>query len=99
FLCRLDLGLLDYEEFLCFRTTWSTRLVLLLRSILVSSFSTVLSANAISFAILTLSSRLSRPSKSAHPLGLSYRPRRCSLWLRALGEPLIRTSLPPSLSR
>ena len=31
-LCRLDLGLSDYEDLLCFRTTWSTRLVLLFRS-------------------------------------------------------------------
>jgi hypothetical protein len=75
-LSRLDLGLDDYEDFLRFRTTWSTRLVLLLRSNLVSSFSTVRSANAISFAIPTPSSRLSRSSKSAHPLGLSDRPRR-----------------------
>ncbi len=74
-LCRLDLGLGDYEDFLCFRTR-STRLVLLLRSTLVSSFSTVRSANAISFAIPTPSSRLSRSSKSAHPRGLSDRPRR-----------------------
>src|SRR5216683_1802641 len=75
-LSRLDLGLGDYENFFRFRTTWSTRLVLLLRSTLLSSFSTVRSAKAISFAIPTPSSRLSRSSKSAHPLGLSDRPRR-----------------------
>src|SRR5207249_5113760 len=75
-LSRLDLGLGDYEDFLRFRTTWSIRLVLLLRSTLLSSFSIVRSANAISFAIPTPSSRLSRSSKSAHPLGLSDRPRR-----------------------
>jgi len=72
-LCRLDLGLSDYEDFFRFRTTWSTRLVLLFRSSLLSSFSTVRSANAISFAIPTPSSRLSRSAKSAHPLGLSDR--------------------------
>ena len=72
-LSRLDLSLGDYKDFLCFKTTWSTRLVLLLRSTLVSSFSTVRSANAISFAIPTPSSRLSRSAKSAHPLGLSDR--------------------------
>ena len=75
-LSRLDLGLCDYEDFLRFSTTWSTRLVLLFRSSLLSSFSTVRSANAISFAIPTPSSRLSRSSKSAHPRGLSDRPRR-----------------------
>ena len=75
-LSRLDLGLSDYKDFFGFRTAWSTRLVLLLRSIFVSSFSTVRSANAISFAIPTPSSRLSRSSKSAHPLGLSDRPLR-----------------------
>jgi hypothetical protein len=68
---RLDLGFGDYEDFLGFRTTWSTRLVLLLRSSLLSSFSTVRSANAISFAIPTPSSRLSRSVKSASPRGLS----------------------------
>ena len=73
---RLDLGFRDYEDLLGLRTTWSTRLVLLLRSSLLSSFSTVRSANAISFAIPTPSSRVSRSSKSAHPLGLSDRPRR-----------------------
>ena len=75
-LCRLDLGLSDYEDFLRFSTTWSTRLVLLFKSSFLSSFSTVRSANAISFAMPTPSSRLSRSSKSAHPLGLSDRPRR-----------------------
>src|SRR5256886_17567429 len=45
-LSRLDLGLGDYEDFLRFRTTWSIRLVLLLRSTLLSSFSIVRSANA-----------------------------------------------------
>jgi hypothetical protein len=78
-LSRLDLGLSDYEDSFCFNTTWSTRLVLLLRSSLLSSFSTVRSANAISFAIPTPSSRLSRSSKSAHPLGLSDLPLRWSL--------------------
>jgi hypothetical protein len=75
-LSRLDLGLSDYEDPFRFRTACNTRLVLLLRSSLLSSFSTVRSAKAISLAIPTPSSRLSRSSKSAHPLGLSDRPRR-----------------------
>lgn len=75
-LSRLDLGFCGYEDFFGLRTTWSTRLVLLLRSSLLSSFSTVRSANAISFAIPTPSSRLSRSEKSGHPLGLSNLPLR-----------------------
>src|SRR2546430_16560613 len=70
-LSRLDLSLRDNDDFFGFRNTWSSRLVLLLRSSLLSSFSTVRSARAISFAIPTPSSRLSRSEKSAHPLGLS----------------------------
>src|SRR6266481_6126828 len=85
-LSRLDLGLSDYEDFFRFMTTCSTRLVLLLRSSLLSSFSTVRSANAISFAIPTPSSRLSRSAKSANPRGLSDLRLRRSLWNRASGE-------------